>query len=365
MKAITSSNLALEAVSARFVGTHRLVVGGNAPHATVQLLDTVAVDASGNELQFVTVSEYVVPKNYVECFELCQYFGQGYLAVSCTDKSGRGQIKLLSIPVQYGGNDAGNNLVEHISLANPVGSDDSSYKSIATCPPNVLSSDSILAATNELGEVVLWDVGVSKIISKFQADGVGVNKVVFSSSGELLTAGCSSNSQLRLWDIRASLSSNAAQPSAVKQFKHPQAGPASAFQYYSAVCSYPNLSKVLCGTADGVVCEWDCRTLSKTPIPTLSMSCHRGAVTSICSHPNKNDYVLTSSVDGTVREFPCSGGSSEAFGAGMDVAGGQQYLSADNILLAEPAAINSIDSLEPGLFLAASSIGGLWRIQID
>ena len=175
-----------------------------------------------------------------------------------------------------------------------------------------------------------------------------MNQVLYTRTGQLLTAGSSSASQLRLWDGRSGGSS------AIRAFAHPVSG-SRVFTTYSSMTLHPSLPVVYCGTSDGEVIEWDLRYESgkqqqqqdsNTALQHF-MFPHTGRVTSLAYHPSR-DALLSSGVDGSVRESLLS-----------------TSFKTEKTLIEEPfpCSIACTDvHADYGTFLAASSTGSIWQI---
>lgn len=180
----------------------------------------------------------------------------------------------------------------------------------------------------------------------FPADSCGVNQVLYTRTGQLLTAGSSNASQLRLWDGRVGF--NAVQ---VRSFSHPTDG-CRLFPTYSSMTLHPSLPVVYCGTCNGDVIEWDLRFESgkqDSSIATQSLFPHMGRVTSLAYHPSK-DALLSSGVDGTLKESQLS-----------------TSFKSEKTLIDEayPCAIASMDvHADYGTLAAASSTGSIWQIVL-
>lgn len=136
----------------------------------------------------------------------------------------------------------------------------------------------LLASSTETGEVIVWDIMTGTEVARQRVDATGVTKVQFTRSGQLLTVGSSLDSQINLWDVRASNTHSQQQwnPSSSnsdtaryalfineKLKKHRSSAefaPSNGILQYSSVFYHPYQDKIIAGSHIGSVVIWDLRS---------------------------------------------------------------------------------------------------------
>ena len=360
--------LPISLVCGKFLGSRdRLVVVGNSPSSNVGIQYVVEDEQSG-ESYFQNKCELLL-NGTCTGMEICgvSRLAKSFIAVSNTDQGGNGKSSIDLIDVETDISDATMRKAHTIESASS-----SAYTSLS-----FYSDQEILAAATDSGSVILWDLYSGAEIRRFVADSCGVSKLEFTRSGQLLTCGQSTSAQLHVWDIRTnfqdslnqqqiSQSSMTSLPiigngggvkvSAVRALKHPtqQSDPMSmSYSYHPSNIQYTSLSsnsiynKIICGTSNGSIAIWDLRSeiISEfQPYSALS------SVTAVLAHPWRQDLLISASSCGSVRSTDLTKNND---------------MSSDTIIT-EPAAFTSIDcDRDSGMILAVSSLGGLWRLQLD
>ena len=217
-----------------------------------------------------------------------------------------------------------------------------------------------MAVGSESGAVSIIDLYSGKEVSRVKVDPCGVAKVKFTRTGQLVTVGQSSKSQIKIWDLKASAVGNNSPAMVLSQqlernddaelntWNATQGGPWARLGRTTCVSLHPVQEKLVSGTSQGTVQVWDLRSaacLSFAPHAhahmqpaagtfEISSFCHNLrswssitynvqyvqydinrvicnvlvlytfiVVTDVQVHPRRLDTVLSSSTDGTVRSF--------------------------------------------------------------
>lgn len=361
--------LPISLVSGKFLGSRdRLVVAGNSPSSNVGIQYIVEDEETGESF-FQNKCELLFD-GACTGMEICgvSRLAKSFIAISNTDQDGSGRSSIELIDVETDINDA------NMRRAHTLDSGSSSaYTSLS-----FYSDQEILAASTDSGDAVLWDLYTGMEIRRFVADSCGLSKLEFTRSGQLLTCGQSTSAQLHIWDIRTNLpesqynqrsmsnltsilASNTIKNvsvSGVKALKHPiqQLGEKS-FSiynsmnnlYYTSVSSQSIYNKIICGTSKGSIAIWDLRSEIISEYQPYSLLSN---VTAVLAHPWKQDLLISSSSCGYIKstDLLINNGIND---------------DSDTIVL-EPSSISSLDcDRDSGMLLAVSSIGGLWRLQLE
>lgn len=390
----------MSVVEGRYLGSRdAIILGGNSPSATLQLYltedvtqadlglgDTFKHKAYGKA--FKLCKQLLLP-NILTTMEIC-YQGNGngtgvnpYIAIATSDRRKRDYASsnnnnrqdMASISLykcDYHSIDS--NVIDYTATCqasdgNDKSSPSSSFTSLAFNDDN---NTSILAASNESGEVIIWDLNTGKQRSRFTADACGVNKIKFVG-GQLLSVGKSRNSQLRLWDLRQA-------PPAVQNHSYqPQLSlihPLSSNSYQQTIVSLDNQKalkkgsdtytcissdlytqqKIICGTSSGSVAIWDVRKCIDNVAIVEEYCAHGDQVTSVVAI---EDNVISSSIAGTVINTQIN------HNRPIDPTDIYNINSnANTTLLREAAPITCLDKImdyrSGDVLMAMSNVGGLF-----
>lgn len=361
------SNLPFECKAIKYLNSSTVVVAGNSSHGHLEILRVDDNDMQESLGNFRNLSELEFPSSFLTDIEVCGVASQARTLVATANidyKSKQGYICLIDARVSVDSCP--------LEVALTLGADDSisSFTSLS-----FHQHQTQLAAASDIGDVLVFDIlserqviiracglymghslcnlspylYVPTQISRFSADACGVSQVLYTRTGQLLTAGSSSASQLRLWDGRAG-------SSAVRAFSHPPQS-SRPFVSYSSLALHPSLQIVYCGSCDGDVVEWDLRyeTGKRDHGASLrTLSPHAGRVTSLAYHPSKDDALLSSSVDGTVKES-------------LLPATATATAKSEKTWIEEtyPSSIACTDvHIDYGTLVAASSTGSIWQIVL-
>ncbi len=256
--------------SAKFLGSKdRILVSGNNPSTNLQIQYSSFVNGVNGKKQFKKISEATLA-GACTALELCGIprLGKTFAAVAKTDRANKnGSISLID--VETGVNSA--HLQTH---------DDEEYTLFdGFCPYtslSFLSDREILAVGSESGEIILFDLYVGKEVTRIKADPSGVNKLRFMRTGQLISLGNSSKSQVRIWDLKSNgagqvlhLSdeiSSGRSSSGSNSPMNTSSNNRSTQQLYSSVCPHPVQNTVMCGTTEGEVVLWDLRNASSSSL---------------------------------------------------------------------------------------------------
>ncbi len=300
----TSTNI----VRGKFLGTSdRIIIGGNCPAANIQIQYSTFANGFNGKKSFRKVSEQNSNGHCVD-IELCGVprSAKTYVAVALTDRlSGTGVIQLLDMEVS-------------LKSANLLSSNCSTFESF--CPFTSVSyhhDTEMLAASNESGEIILYDLYTAKEASRLRADPSGVSQIEFTRTGQLASIG-DGKGQLKLWDVRSKCteftagssnrggsddsvlspslvrqmcgsSSNQWSPRSVTSRDTPASSPTPAVPLYSCLTPHPMQNKVYCGSSSGAVVMWDLRSnkaasMEFRPHHSRGMCPSRSAVAYLCAH---------------------------------------------------------------------------------
>ena len=394
---MSECTLPISLVTSKFLGSqNRIIVAGNSDtcHGIIQIQYVEQDNTFHNkcELAFKGCS--------VTAAEICgsSQTGKSYLAVATlpanvhsfestnSSSSSHNQntsrcaaVRLVDIEAAVDGA----NLKEAITLQHS--SHDTTSSTLTSL--SFYGDQEILAAANDAGDVILWDLSSGKEIRRFCGDASGITKVEFNRSGQLLTCGWTTSNQLSLWDIRCSVRRGVNVPSvaSVKRVRalqhHHEDGeqhtgsssntfwmpPAPLF--YTSVSSQSLYNKVLCGTSQGSVAIWDLRS----EVVTAEYHIHacNAHVTALLAHPWKQDLLISASADGTIKttdllsqplpSFPTSSSDRHT-----SIHIPSTPTSIHKTIISEPAGITSIDcDRDSGMLVACSVLGGLWRLPMS
>lgn len=351
-------------IAGKFLGSRdRLIVAGNSPNSNVGI-QYVARDDETGESYFENKCELFFPE-ICTGLEICgiSRLAKSFVALANTDQSGNGDSSIALIDVETDILEAG---MKHSHTLE--GGSSSAYSSLS-----FYSDQELLAAATDSGSVVLWDLNSGKEIRRFTADSCGLSKLEFTRSGQLLTCGHSTSTQLHVWDVRTSLSSSSissASPaelsksvtvSASRSLLHPEHYAIGQTQprqhlYYTSISSQSIYNKIICGTSGGSIAVWDFRSEAVSVFQPYSPD---ASVTAVLAHPWHQDLLISSSSSGLIRSsdlLDLSNGISQDFDSP----------SKSEVIVSEPGEFTSIDcDRDSGMLLAVSALGGLWRLQLE
>jgi WD40 repeat protein len=363
----------------KLLSADRVIVGGGSGNlGHVQIIsaceeapepseaEDTSPDDENKKLLFENLCE-VTFKSSVRDIEVCGFEGRALAAVAYQDRSSLTNVSLFSIDTAI----SSASMTHQLSLAS-----DSPVENIVSL--SYSPYEMMLAGATEDGRVIVWDIVSGKCISDFYADACGVSKVLFSKSGQLLTAGSSSRAQLQLFDIRSSGSGSGSgtgskqgqgstggsyfyrsrsRARAAKSFTHPAL---PVVPSYTALCEHTLHPWISCGTSDGEVADWDLRMDAATPVGVHQP--HNAPVSAISLHPVDLNAVITASQDGTV--CACSSSASSSTHVSIQSEAGTISKYSREVLVVEPCGMTALDSSDAGVVVATSAIGGLWRVHM-
>lgn len=379
MNSTPSLQTTISIVEARYLGSRdSIIVGGNSPSATIQLYltdsniqqqtdlglgDNFKCQAYGDG--FKVYKELMLP-NILTCMEICYEVNNDvtgvnpYVAIATSDRRNRynrsvkDDVDMACISLYKCDNTDIIDTGVKYQASTLNGKSSSTFTSLAFNEKN----SSILAASNDLGEVIVWDLSRGEQLHRFTADACGINKVKFVG-GQLLTVGKSMNSQLRLWDLRHA-------PPIVKDYNyfpilsliHPlsrdyykstsvelddQKKLEKGSDHYTCISSdLYEQQKIICGTSSGSIAVWDLRKCRDNEAIVEEYKVHRDQVTSVVAI---DDNVISGSVSGTVINT-------------------QIKTSNNATLFREAAPITCLDKImdyrSGDVLMATSNIGGMF-----
>ena len=176
-------------------------------------------------------------------------------------------------------------------------------------------------------------------------DPCGINDIEFNRSGMLVVAGRSSKDGPTVWDFRQSPTKGPA----IKLHRS-HSSSSSTYNNYngynttlSCIRPHPTSDVVYAGTDEGIVQKWDLRAPGSMCSAAMA---HTDVITGLVMHPHPSvvDGVVSSSLDGSVREV---------FFSNSDVV-------APKALISEAGAVNQLDlHADSRSILAVSALGTL------
>ena len=379
MNSIPSLQTTISIVEARYLGSRdSIVVGGNSPSAIIQLYlqqqtdlglgDNFKSQAYGDG--FEVYKELMLP-NILTCMEICYENNNDvtgvnpYIAIGTSDNRNgvKDDVDTACISLYKCDNTDIIDTGVKYQASSLTSKSSSSFTSIAFNKKN----SSMLAASNDLGEVIVWNLSKGEQLHRFTADACGINKIKFVG-GQLLTVGKSTNSQLRLWDLRHA-------PPVVKNYNylpllsliHPfSSNPYHATNveldnqkklekgsdHYTCISSdLHEQQKIICGTSSGSIAVWDLRKSRDNEAIIEEHKVHLDQVTSAVV---VGDNVISGSISGTVinTQIKSSYVMNDA------------NVSNNNMLFREAAPITCVDKImdyrSGDILMATSNIGGMF-----
>lgn len=366
--------LPISLIDGKFLGSRdRMVFAGNSPNSNVNI-QYVIQDEVSKESYFQNKCELFLSGTCTG-MEICgvSRLAKSFLAIANTDQNGSGDSSIALVDIETSLNEA--NMKHTHSLQSISGS---AYTSLS-----FYGDQEQLAGATDSGDIILWDLYTGKEIRRFCADQCGVNKIEFTKSGQLLTCGQSSTTQLHIWDIRTNLSGGSSlscnaiaqneknvQVKASRALQHPSSSQISNQYtnpsqydslYYTSLSSQSIYNKIICGTSQGSIAIWDIRTEVVTQFQPYASN---SIVTAVQAHPWKQDLLISASSCGHVKSTDLLKITPD-INRSQSSSGGK--LSSDfnhDIIVSEPAAFSAIDcDRDSGMLLAVSSAGALWRLQ--
>eukprot|EP01032_Pedospumella_encystans_P018376 gene18376-20922_t len=369
--------LSVSAVKGLFLGsTERFIVGGNCPSASVQVLQSLE---QGSQKLGQAANLHL--NGVCSDLELCGVprLAQTFAAVATYSEHGSGSsISMLNVETYHDSTSLA------FQSAEALFKDTFNITSISFC-----SDLELMAVGSESGAVSIIDLYSGKEVSRVKVDPCGVAKVKFTRTGQLVTVGQSSKSQIKIWDLKASAVGNNSPAMVLSQqlernedtelntWNATQGGPRARPGRTTCVSLHPVQEKLVSGTSQGTVQVWDLRSaacLSFAPHTHAHMQ--PAAVTDVQVHPRRLDTVLSSSTDGTVRSFDSnnSSNSNSNHFNGFNSRGALTVFGNDapsegmyQVICSDPGAINSMDcdnSSDTCVLLAVSSTGSAIRVAI-
>ena len=328
----TANLLSFEPKSLKFLNSNKIVTSGNGPRGKVQVLGSSDNSDSimhNESFSFQNINEIKFPTRLLDDLEICGISAQERTCVAVINrdmKSSQSYIGILDIDLLYDNcpMKLSSTLYSHSCV-------DSNFTSLS-----FYKHQTKLAASTEIGDICIFDLLCDIEVNSFCADSCGINKVIYNRSGQIITIGNSSESQLRLWDARQS--NLGVVTNIVNSFSHPRNNKFSTV--YSYVQIHNSLPIVYCGSKDGQIVEWDLRYESTAPSSIITT--HNDEITSILCHPYEDNIIISSSIDGTIQinNVHHSSGLNET-------------------IVSESSSITSMDLNVNGLLIASTSLGTL------
>jgi len=398
-------NVTMSILEGRYLGSRdAIILSGNSPSATLQLYlteDTTQSDLGLGETfkyraygKAFKLCKQLVLSNILTAMEICYQSNGGtgvnpYIAIATSDRrkrdysssssssssSGRDKQDMATISLykcDYQSIDS--TVIDYTATCQASDGDNksSSSSSFTSLAFNDDNNTSILAASNEAGEVIIWDLNTGKQRSRFTADACGVNKIKFVG-GQLLTVGKSRNSQLRLWDLRQAppivhnhsyqpqlslihpCSNNSIQ-STVVELDNQKALKKGTDTYTCISSDLYTQQKIICGTSSGSVAIWDVRKCRDNIAVVEEHRAHGDQVTSVVAI---DDNIISSSTSGTVINTQINANRPID---PTDIS--NNYTNTNTTLLREAAPITCLDKImdyrSGDVLMATSNIGGVF-----
>ena len=367
MFGMSQCTLPISPVVGKFLGSRdRLVVAGNGPLSSVGI-QCIEQDSDTGETSFKNICEY---SSHGICtgMEICgvSRLAKSFIALANTEYCGNGNSSIALLEVESGISEARMKHTHSLESASC-----SSFTSLS-----FYNEQELLAGSTDSGCVILWDLHTGNEIRRFSADSTGLNKLEFTRSGQLLTCGMSTSAQLHIWDIRTNLSSSSISStapvvdsaprlyaSAARCYRHPdnkqigfgtqQQRPSHVF--YTSISSQSMYNKIACGTCRGSVAIWDLRVEAVMEFFPHPPNC---SVTAVFANPRRPDQLISASSSGHVRASDLS----SSLSSGIQ----RSYTERSDALISDAGVITSLDcDRDSGMLMAVSSLGGLWRLQLN
>ena len=368
---MSQCTLPVSPIAGKFLGSRdRLVVAGNGPLSSVGI-QCVIQDADTGENSFKNVCEY---SSYGTCtaMEICgvSRLAKSFIALANSEYSGNGNSSIALLEVETDISEASMKYTHSLKSVSCA-----SYTSLS-----FYNEQELLAGSSDSGCVILWDLHTGREIRRFAADSSGINKLEFTRSGQLLTCGMSTSAQLHIWDIRTNLSSSSISSSpplvdttprlvvsAARCFRHPdkkevgfgiqqQQQQPSSHVFYTSISSQSLYNKIACGTCRGSVAIWDLRV---DAVMEFYPHSPRSTVSAVLAHPWNQDLLISASSSGHVR-------SSDLASLSLTRGVRESFSEKDGAIISDSGGITSLDcDRDSGMLLAVSSLGALWRLQLD
>lgn len=234
-----------------FLGSNeKVITGGNAPTANVQIL----FSQQGNSNQtnsFAKVSDLYLSGICAD-LELCGIprLAQTFAAVALMDPVAHSNsVSMVNIETYTD--------TATLSLRDNNGTihkDSFNITSVSFC-----SDLELMAVGTEAGFVTIVDVYSGQEVSTMKVDPSGINKVKFMRTGQLITVGDSSKSQIKVWDLKAG-GTNEPVMTLSQQLSDSAGNGGARRSRTTCVAVHPVQEKLVSGTSRGLVHLWDLRS---------------------------------------------------------------------------------------------------------
>lgn len=251
------SALSTSAIKGLFLGSNeKFIVGGNSPNANVQILQTGSLGAQQKYNQLSNLFLNGVCTD----LELCGVprLAQTFAAVSSySENAGSSSISMLNVDTAY------DSATLTLQSNEPLFSDTFNITSVSFC-----SDLELMAVGTEAGTVTIIDLYSGNEVSRVKVDPCGVAKVKFTRTGQLVTVGESSKSQIKIWDLKASAVGSSNPVMVLSQQMEDENSPTwqdssgtrARRSATTCVGLHPVQEKLVSGTSQGVVQVWDLRS---------------------------------------------------------------------------------------------------------
>lgn len=223
------------------------LIGGNCNTRKNGIIQVISINKNENISK--VSSEVIYNNEYLDCFELGGiprlHVTFAAIASHHNEQINQNQLSLININALTI-EDVSMNRIDFKSGNSPY-----IYTSIS-----YHADYEALTTSNEIGEVIMWNIETQKQLTKFDADKSGINKVQCLPSGLILSIGKSLGSNsVKLWDPRIHHKSFP-----IQEYFHQSDSLDNVIGEYTSVLSHPLQDKVICGNEFGVLSVWDSRS---------------------------------------------------------------------------------------------------------
>lgn len=324
----------LNLVSGKFLGsTDRILFAGNNPGPALQIHYNLPLNGQDGLSSFKTVASAWDEQGRLTALELCGFSRLGKTFAAFADvHNHESAVKFLAIQTSF--NDA--SLESATTIANVTSS--SAITSLA-----FNSDKECLAIGTEGGNLLVSDLQTGQSILCNPIDATGINKVKFTSDGNIAIVSNTANSPAKIFDPRSNKVTTVIDTAVVSRQMDVPLSP-KGVGFVSLAVGLDNF-QAYCGTGSGAVVAWDLRYNQ-----SLHFQPHVSAVTDILVHPKYLDQLVTCSLDGSVKIW-----STQNISSSSPLKTRHSRDTEFSILITQPCGFQALETDHTGESLLAST----------
>lgn len=257
---MTTINTSLTLNYTKYLGSKdRFLVGGNGSNGKVKIYYSEFLNGIDGKKEFFEKASVDID-GYLTSIEICGVprLNKSYAALAGNRNDNTGFVEIYDLAI--------NRNIASLSLNQSILQNFQSSSSISSLSYN--PENEILAIGNEAGELILYDLYSNTEVFRKNLDPIGITKIKFTPSGQLIVVGNSNGPSAKLWNVRYGQNETLNFASEIVTTKEEKSmtpkSSKSSFSYslstFTSVAIHPTLDRAIFGTSSGSLVLWDLRT---------------------------------------------------------------------------------------------------------